>query len=358
MPLTFTCPDCKGLNTFEDSWAGMRAPCQRCGSYLAVPAQSTYIAAQPSGDVPPPKAATHKIAEGPPPQRAVPPPLPESSGTDLPGRSARQKDDYWGARDDDDDDRRGPYGISLGRPYGVAPGWNTVRIGLGMMFWGTIAIIVLAVCAAAFMFLILGLAFGGRGGFGGRNADALGALGIVLVGFLLVTALIVFVGQCMCIAVPPESRARGLAIGSVVGIVATILLYLVFLFFMFATVRNVNQFGGGGFGFGGPEILILMFALVIAVVGVSSHVMFILFLKAVARYFRNESLAQSTSGYLTLFFVAVGLSVVLQCLGAMARDPQMGMVMLFAGLIVLGLQIALVVWYLVLLARTRAAIGS
>ena len=91
--------------------------------------------------------------------------------------------------------------------------------------------------------------------------------------------------------------------------------------------------------------------------GIAAHVLHILFLKGVARYFRNETLAQSTSGYLTLYFVVGGLYLVTVCMSIGIRDPSAGIFVLCLGVVLLGLVIALVVWYLILLARTRASIG-
>jgi hypothetical protein len=323
MPISFKCPNCQGANTQGDDWAGMRAPCQRCGSYLSVPSQSTLDSAQ--------------VAEGlPSPTSVRPPPVPTSPGTwtkDL----SRPRDSFDDDFDDDD----------LRRPHALAPAWNVVRIGLGLMFWGSIAASALSVLFAGLVMLAFQLDRAA-----GRVApEALVIVAYLLIGLMLLVGLLVFIGQCLCIAVPPESKARGLAISSAAGIVVLVVLSAGFL------VLRMVLFRGGVFADEfTTRILPLVGMILFLMAGTTTHVLFILFLKTVARYFSNAELVQSTNNYLLFYFVTMGLVVMVQCLGAGARDPGLAMAFFCFALVLLGLFVALAVWYLVLLARTRASI--
>lgn len=354
MPISFQCALCKGVNTFEDAWANMRAACQRCGNYLTVPAQSSVIPEQFAEGLPPPSPAVRP---------AAPPPMPEEP-TER-GAAARSSRDKWGGdlpreRDYDEGRRRGDYGRDDDRDYDIgwqrsgtlAGGWNVVRIALTLMFWSTIAVIAIAVLMVLFM-LLMAAAEGGRMGRGPRM-DALGPI-LVLFGLgALVCYLVIFVGLCMCIAAPPESRARGLAVSSVVCIVAAILAYFLGIFLLFFMARGGGRFGGPDFA----EI-VLPIVVIVAAAGtaIAGQVLHVLYLKAVARYFRNESVAQSTTGLLTLYFVFLGLYLVMIFMTTAVRNPDAGFMVLCLGLILLGIGIAVIVWYLIVLARTRASIG-
>ena len=363
MAITFPCPDCKSMNTFEEAWAGLRAPCTSCGSYLTVPGQS-------SGPV--------QIASGMPPQQparasAPPPPLPAASSpawiTDLPKAKDYETGDYARRDRDRDDDDRWSEDDRERMPYRApAAGWTTVRIGLGLMFWGTIAFVILYVLLIALMILMLGVAFGGMGGGGGgfqrgpRSMDAFGVVALMFGGGLFLASLVVFIGKCMCCTVPTESGTRGLIVWSTVCTVLWVVLTILMIFFLFVLTRG--GFGGGPFGprFGGPpdmsEIFLpLLFGVTILIIWVANHVLFIQFLKGTARYFRNESAAQSTTGYLTLFFVSMVLYVVFNFAQFLVRDQQVMMMVGCFALVILGLGIACLVWYLILIARTRGSIS-
>jgi hypothetical protein len=79
-----------------------------------------------------------------------------------------------------------------------------------------------------------------------------------------------------------------------------------------------------------------------------SQILFVFFLKRVAIYFNDVFLAESTGGYLALLIFHTALVALL---------PAAAMIACFFWVIMLALQIVLMVWFLVLIAGTRRAIG-
>ncbi len=176
--------------------------------------------------------------------------------------------------------------------------------------------------------------------------------GVVLLG----AALTGFVGMCLCIAAPPESRARGLAIGSVSALVLGVILYGVCILLLMIARNRFNQ---------GPALmLVLMFGLLSVASALTGVVLFVQFMKAVAFFFRrnfagfsrNKPFAQSANGFLILSFVSGGLYLVLLGFAFAVRDPQAGMAVGCFGLIIAVVGIILVLWFLRLLATAPGCI--
>src|SRR5262249_24559790 len=152
------------------------------------------------------------------------------------GRRRRERDDD---RDYDDD-------ISFRGGRALAPSWNVVRVALSMIFWSMIGIVAIALMMVVFV-LLMAAAEGGR--IGPPRCEAFGPILMILGRAAFVGSLSVFAGLCMCIAAPPESRARGLAASSVVCVVVSVLAYFLGIFLLVFMARG---FGGGRFG-GGRE---------------------------------------------------------------------------------------------------------
>ncbi len=209
--------------------------------------------------------------------------------------------------------------------------WVTVRQGLTTVFVAMVGLILLGL--AGFAIGVLG-GFAGATGGGPAMAGSTLALVVVvgLVAFGLALALIV--GQFMCCAAPPESGAKGLAIGAVVLWIGA---------FIASCAGGV---AAQPIGAGIANLLQL-----------GSTVAFVLFLRQVGVYLEAPRVSGAATGLLVLYVVlfAAGFFAL-----AAARDlgetiPPL-LLVLFLGLGVAAL-IAMI-WWIVLVKWTRDAIAA
>jgi hypothetical protein len=234
-----------------------------------------------------------------------------------------------------------------------------------MMYWSLVAI-VLGVLGFVVLAALTGMAIGiqPRGGVGrAQAADVMMMLPMLLGLVLLLTLLIYFIGQCMCCAVPAESQARSFAVGSLISTVLVGLTYAGLIAWLVAV--SGQAFGGRPaaflpFGQGMGLGLLLMLLLILGLVLVA-HILFITFLKTVARFLGNDSLARSANAYLILYVVLVAWQVLANVIqvvvvGMKPRAPEPSFVMAGIACITLVLALAVFIWYLVLLSRTRDTI--
>jgi hypothetical protein len=341
MPIQFRCPKCQTVDTAEDNQAGARVHCRQCGAVLQLPGQTQQIREPPAG--------------------GLPPPVPQSPSSEWAERPERRR------REDAYDERRygrDDYGLPSRE---LSPSWGTVRTGLGMMYWSLVAIILMSLVVVLLsVFTAAGQARqpGFRQAPGPESVLAgLGGCG------MLVASLIYFIGACMCCAAPAESQARGYAIGSVLCGVLILMAYVGMAVWIIAAggafagrPDQMFDLAGRGMAMG-----VIFFAVSILALYVFGHMLRINFLKAVARFFRNESLARSATSYLILFvifLVLYVLAVVLQIavLGVAARpgvrggQEVAGVIAIVIGCITVVLAIVIFVWFLILLSKTRDTI--
>ncbi|MCI0377664.1 MAG: hypothetical protein L0215_08665 [Gemmataceae bacterium] len=339
MAIHFQCPHCQTPDSCAEEMAGKEMPCRWCGAMVTVP---------------PADVSQHVTeASAPPP---APPWLSERA------QERRRADEYGEYEDEPEAD----YRLA---DRAAAPGWGAVRIALGMMFWSLIAMAIGGVAFFALSAATVGLAGpqGGRG-IAGREAEGIAIVMLTGVCGILIAFLICFIGQCMCCAAPAESRARGLAIGS---LICTVLVVLVYAGLVLWVITAVGAAARGGMMAGFPNLPdflergLLLFVVLAFALLVAAHILFILFLRTVALYFGNDALARSTMSFLVLYLVLVVLYVVVNAVQFMmaARggflDPgrQSVSLMTALGCAAVLLLIAVLVWFLVLLARTREMIG-
>lgn len=339
MAIHYRCPKCQTADSAGDELAGTQIRCRQCGALLQLPgARPSHHVAEP-GVIPP-----------------APPPMPSAEA--RPER--RREDEYDEYPRRRDLDREEDYGLGRGEP---PAGWTTVRTGLGMMFWSLIAIIIEAVLLVIVMVAVIGIAFGPRApGQFRRGDEGMAVLAIVGVCSIVITALIYFIGQCLCCAAPSHSGARGYALGSVICEVLIVLLYLLLVIVLAGAAAggNPNPFMPGRIE--GP-----MAAFTLLIIGLlyTAAILFTIFIKSVARYFGDEGLARGTNGFLVMVIVLGvlhGITGVLQF--TMMAGPQFGgpgqnmaPIFIVFGCILGILFLAAFVWGLVLLAQTRGAIG-
>lgn len=196
----------------------------------------------------------------------------------------------------------------------LAPGWTTVRSGLGLMYGGMITMFL------AVVGLVLSAMF-----VGATGANAVGATGIIVSGLaILVGTIVVLIGQCMCWSVPGDSNVKGLAIGAAVCLLVSIVLKLI----------DLDPVG--------------------SLASLVGNILFVLFLRGVAQYFHNEELAQSAGTFLAVTIAgSVGGGVLLVLFMFVGQSGGGLALLAFVGIAFLVFLATVFVWYLRLLRSTR-----
>jgi hypothetical protein len=176
------------------------------------------------------------------------------------------------------DDRENPYAAPRSDPQVApefegsilsSPGIRRTATGLGLVYYGIMLILTLFILALAIVVL---------------KADARQAffpgvpLGLAVIG----AALMMFVGQVLCIAVPSESGARGLILGCVILNVVSFVVSV-------ATSPAIGEGGGGG-----------------NLLGMTGALLFILFLRKLSHYIGRDDLGARAGRVLVLFLVSAG----------------------------------------------------
>jgi hypothetical protein len=317
MPIEFTCPECRQRVRVSEALAGLNARCPNCTAGVSVPESSS----------PEPTAVTqHPPDTGP---RDAWEPARTRWADDQPGR-----EDYAFLRRDVDDS-----------------GWQVVRYALTLEY---IAMVIM-VCAYAGMLLmqcVAGMANPGAGPGGGQGALLfVGCLALVLALGILGAFILMIVGRCMACLVPAESGAKGLAIGSIASIGLAVVLGMALVVAAFSTP-------------GSPQSTVLLLALLIAtvLVALAAHILYLLFLRGVAVYLGNRSLAGRVIAYLvaSLVLLVVSVGIFFLLIRAMmvmpGRDPRGIQIMmnLVQGVVGLGMM----GWYVNLVAQVRDTVAQ
>lgn len=324
---------------------GRRGRCPHCSTIFSIPDPQTAIA---------PNALPLRVPAAPdlsgagPGWREIDVDDGARGGTSP--RQARRGDDL------DDDDFDAPYDRQSRGLAHLAPGWATVCSGMSLMRTGMIIMIIVSLVSVLFFVL----AIASRNGLmRNRQAEFLVAI-FAFVGALtgLVANILFTVGQCMCCAAPPESGAKGQAVGSVICLFVGIGLGLIGLVFMIVGADRVGRGPGGG-----PIVMGIGLWLLTSVLFIVSHVLLVIFIRNVGRYFRNQQLASGTGTYLIMtgvfvgfFLLAMFLSVIMNTAGRQPDQAALGalLAILAVGLVIFAL--VLFLYFLDLLARTRATI--
>jgi predicted Zn finger-like uncharacterized protein len=332
MPLRAACPSCRAKVVVDDAKAGAEVVCHQCGARFTAP---SIMAAPPS---------TFAEAAG----------YFEDAAR---GADRGQRRDYGEPGCDSDSAGDLPFSDDLSLPTIVADAsgrWRTALVGLGMTFWAMVGII-----SSLLPFLVLAGVAGSLEKQGAGQPPGPGHLAVIfsilgllcLMGILLI---VIFVGMCLCCAVPPESGAKARAITGVV--LALVIVFGAGLAFLLLIVRaaQVQQAGGG------PDPVIgaigAVLAVLFGVLGVLFGAAWMLFHRAVALHFGNRTLARGAIFYVLChctLTVIVAL-LILSTAEAPPGDPSAG---LAGGCSVMS-GATLVIWYLTILRRTRATIAE
>ncbi len=188
-------------------------------------------------------------------------------------------------------------------PAALPPAWGLVRFALSLIHWGilgnVLGMIVAVVVVGVFALLSSALPSGGRAPL------AVGAVGVlVLLGLVLLAALfLIQIGLWCCCWAPIESRAKLLAIATAVVAIHT--LPLMFLTRIVETGFRSDHHSTG------PSFTVLPATYIVGcLLGIATTILFTLFLRRVALFFANSTLATSIRRYL-IFYVSVLGSVLL-----------------------------------------------
>lgn len=276
----------------------------------------------------------------------------------------QDEDDFgYGSYEDDGADYFGanPFapprstsGVSSSRSGGKDEISSRRLAGLGLLIqgWATVSIFLLVV----FIFVASIIAAAMERGGGAGSQGLLVLIGLAAIA-MFIGAIVVLVGECMCIAIPQRSGAKGLIIAAI-GCLAVQVLFSVIQ--TLADHGTSNPFRPGPFG-QGPSSGQMLFALVGFLSGLGHLICFELFLKKASEYVRRDDLARHAMTILigipscfVLIFVCSFLAPVL----ALNIAPVMGLVML-APILAAGIAIIVFsVMHVSLLFRVGGALRS
>ena len=330
MAIRVSCPSCKSDVHVDESLAGKDILCPSCKERLTVPS----------------------IAAGQP--QMMPGDEDEQSFREGAGPGGMPR---WGEREDEYDlpSRRDP------------SRWNATVTGLNLIFWtGLVLVIVSVIVQAASLAMgnnpqMFGPAPGAQ-----PPAEAMAfGLGMMAAGcVIIVLAIVSYVGMCMCCTVPSESGARGKAIATVVLIAVSVVGGIVGVIAMsVATVAQIQKIGGppppGVMPFpAGPMIafFVVMFLDFILLV-----TLWLLFLRSIAHYFRNDRLSKLCIWFIVVYAATTVVNAALNFIanpiftGGNLLEARSALLMVAAvwGLVVM---VGMSAWYLYINRETKRTI--
>lgn len=226
--------------------------------------------------------------------------------------------------------------------------------GLGLLIqgWATVSIFLSIVFIVVASFIAAAMERGGGAGSQGL---------LILIGFaaigMFVAAIVVLVGECICISIPQRSGAKGLIIAAICCLAAQVVVGIIQTL---TDQGTSNPFRPSPFR-QGPAAGQLLFALIGFVTGLGHLICFELFLKKSSEYMRRDDLARQAMTILigipsctVLIFVCSFLAPLL----ALYVAPVMGLVML-APILAAGIaMIVFAVMHVSLLFRVGWALRS
>jgi hypothetical protein len=346
MPITFNCPQCRKKYRVEDIYGGRQWRCPTCSADITIPrADEIPVEAVDEGSRRP---APRYQDEGP---RG---PAPRYADDDPRGPAPAPRRLY------EDQPYEPEYRPSGGGGRELAPSWGTARAGLSVVNIGLIIYLVAFVIYVLTQVLIVTTARGGGPGANGLLAVAT-AVAIVFVLAALALLILWFVGVGMCCATPSESGGKGLAVGSLICSVLSIVLGLALVVFAIALAGSRRP------GSQGDAILLLVIGGAAGIVAFVGFVLFLFYLRAVASYFGNSGLAVNVIVYLivTILFI-LGVVAAILILGAVIFEslfrgnPNVGLARaaLIFMIAIPVVEILLLAWLTYLVGATRTSIPT
>lgn len=170
----------------------------------------------------------------------------------------------------------------------LSEGLRRVRTGLLFVYYGIVATL-LAFIAVPFVGVMLGMA--GLGPTGGMLITA-----IMSIGFFG-GSIAIFVGEVLCVAVPEQSRAKSMAIGAVT---AQSLGFLIMFAGLILAMLGLPRQGGGL-----ETVTTWWIQLCAAFAGIVSFFLFVIFLRRLNTYTKNDLLSHSATSVLRLMIATI-----------------------------------------------------
>jgi hypothetical protein len=310
MAIVFYCPECGQQLRVNEDYRGRRMRCPRCSGGVTVP--ETDARAVPMEAVVQPGSRERRR------------------------RNEPRAEDRWDEYDDDEH-----------RDAGLLPGWITVRGGLATVNTG-LGIALVAFLANAAITTVSILAHW-------RGNSAVQIAGLLALLLAALTALILgLVGQGMCSAAPEESGAKGWALASFLVSLLGASLFILGFVVLFLSNPGPSRSPTAAL----TMIFTGLFAFQVA------HLLLVLFLRKVAVFFLNYSLARNLVLYLSFQLAYVVIVVGIDLASKATRTtldrgflgiPRGAVVLVIAELVLL---VALVIIFIALLSATRTTIPS
>jgi hypothetical protein len=204
--------------------------------------------------------------------------------------------------------------VTPGAPRLLAPGWHTVVRGLGLLPATTLVLFITVVLGRL---TILAAP---------ADTDVMKIVLLIVIPIAVLSSLGILIGTALCCLVPPETKLRGLAIASSAA------LFLCLLSLLLASFLHLAQ-GGTSFATDFPRLAPLVRFVMWAafIVGllllIGTGVLYLLFLRGIARNFDNKRLAKHLLWYMAFYVLSptIGLIVLLLFMGTDRVLGIMGM---------------------------------
>jgi urea transport system permease protein len=228
---------------------------------------------------------------------------------------------------------------------GLSTSWNSVRIAVGLLYWG-----IVSVCLAGFVLVVAGIITRRETPATTEELFA-GLVGSISYWLLLGGSLMAFVGQCVCSAVPSDTRTKRMILGSIVSLALFLAVGFLAVPAPLGDFRHI--FGLGGFGDARTALLVFLGLSVIL-----SHLLLAFFIRGVALFYQHETLAKSAQGFVKLYAIFFVSVVFLNSMDESARNhAALGPFIYLVTLAYVGMLVVLPIWFLRLLFQTHECIN-
>jgi predicted Zn finger-like uncharacterized protein len=403
MPELVSCPDCQSKLRVPDHLLGKKVKCPRCGNPFQATAEQPAPPPEEEEEAPRPRkpARREEYEEEAVARKRKPARPPEDEEEEIPvARRRRDEDDEEESprarrrrrdedeeedvpvarrrRDEEDEDDYEPAPIRK-QVHGTVTDWKRVRLGITLVIYSifiALGDVLLACCAQVVVAFLLvgamqqGMQQGARpeglAVAAGGSAMLYLAVLIVEVVVLLACVALSFTGNVFCIFAPPKHGAKILAL---VALILFGVSLLGAVGAMFLPAIGTTRAGGGVMAAASGPV-----ALGGGLGVTASWVVFLFFLRGMAKAMKDHGLAQSVVYLVVMAGITVLLHVVFACVMVLAtaglfasaaeRGNIGGMERAYAGaslvsgifaLVIVCLYLASFIWYIITLFQVRGA---
>ncbi len=282
MPINCICPKCRKALTIDEKYAGQPMKCPMCAAMFQSPSLAAVTAEQANPFSAPPGAGYNGPA--PPWAGAAKDPSAPAWPT-LVNPAVSTSAGEFGS-------------VSPGAPKLLSPGWHTVLRGMGLLPAATLVLFITIVLGRLTILVAP------------AEPELLKIVLLIAVPIAILSSMAILIGTGLCCLVPADTKLRGLAIA------ATAALFLCLLSLLMAIFLHLAQ-GGPTFAAEFPRLAPLVrFVMWTAFIAgllllVGTGVLFVLFLRGIARNFDNKRLSKHLLWYLAFYVLspAIGLIV-------------------------------------------------